>query len=139
MRIQVYDYLPEQGKAIRTRVFVEEQGFQNEFDETDDVSFHLVAYNDAQQPMATCRVYEGAETNAYILGRLAVDRAYRGMQLGATMVQEAEKLVSHKQGTWLSLHAQCRVQNFYEKQGYTVFGAIDEDEGCPHVWMRKQL
>ncbi len=37
----------------------------------------------------------------------------------------------------MKLHAQCRVKNFYEKSGYQAYGEIDEDEGCPHIWMRK--
>lgn len=39
----------------------------------------------------------------------------------------------------MSLHAQCRVKSFYEKLGYTEFGEIDDDEGCPHIWMNKQI
>ena len=31
-------------KIVRQRVFVEEQGFENEFDEIDDFAYHLVVY-----------------------------------------------------------------------------------------------
>lgn len=34
--------LPEDAKQIRTAVFVDEQGFHEEFDETDDISIHAV-------------------------------------------------------------------------------------------------
>ena len=31
------------------------------------------------------------------------------------------------------------VKEFYEKQGYQVFGEEDFDEGCPHIWMYKDI
>ena len=33
----------------------------------------------------------------------------------------------------------CRVKKFYIKSGYVEFGAVEDDEGCPHIWMKKQL
>ena len=30
-------------------------------------------------------------------------------------------------------------KEFYEKQGYQVFGEEDFDEGCPHIWMYKDI
>lgn len=33
MRISIYENVPNDAKAIRTAVFINEQGFQNEFDE----------------------------------------------------------------------------------------------------------
>lgn len=44
----------EQAAAIRQAVFVEEQGFHNEFDETDETCLHCVI-SDGPQPVATCR------------------------------------------------------------------------------------
>lgn len=35
-----YDYLSDDAKFIRQEVFMKEQGFQNEFDETDDGAMH---------------------------------------------------------------------------------------------------
>lgn len=94
---------------------------------------------DLDEAIATCRVFEGSEKNKFIFGRLAVIMPYRGMNIGTKMIREAEKLVLKKGGTSMSLHAQCRVKSFYEKLGYTEFGEIDDDEGCPHIWMNKQI
>ena len=138
MYVKTYDYLPEDAKKIRLEVFVEEQGFQNELDDTDNIATHLVLYdNDA--PIATCRVFEGKNNNEYILGRLAVIKDYRGNNIGKLLIKEAEKCVLEKQASSLILHAQCRVKNFYEKSGYCEFGEIEDDEGCPHIWMKKDL
>lgn len=43
MRYQVYDSIPDDARSIREAVFVEEQGFHNEFDDTDGSSLHILA------------------------------------------------------------------------------------------------
>lgn len=139
MKIEYFDCLAEDVKRIRQQVFMDEQGFQNEFDEVDNMATHIVMYDKENEAIATCRVFRGENVDSYILGRLAVVKEYRGKNLGSTMIKEAEKIVMSKGGKCLSLHAQCRVQDFYEKAGFVRFGQVDEDEGCPHVWMRKKL
>lgn len=44
-----------------------------------------------------------------------------------------------KRGAELVLHAQCRASGFYEKSGFEKLGDADDDEGCPHIWMKKHL
>lgn len=138
MKFKIYNFLSDDEKIIRKQVFMEEQGFKNEFDDIDNISFHIVMY-DENRPVATCRVYEDIVKNEYILGRLSVVKEYRGMSLGAKMIGEAEKIVKEKGGTSIRLHAQCRVTPFYGQQGYKEYGVIEDDEGCPHIWMKKQL
>lgn len=138
MKFKIYNFLSADAKIIRKQVFMEEQGFKNEFDDIDNISFHIVMY-DENRPVATCRVYEDIVKNEYILGRLSVVKEYRGMSLGAKMIGEAERIVKGKGGTSIRLHAQCRVTPFYGQQGYKEYGVIEDDEGCPHIWMKKQL
>lgn len=138
MKFKIYDFLSDDAKIIRKQVFMEEQGFKNEFDDIDNISFHIVMY-DENRPVATCRVYEDIVKNEYILGRLSVVKEYRGMSLGAKMIGESERIVKEKGGTSIRLHAQCRVTPFYGQQGYKEYGVIEDDEGCPHIWMKKQL
>ena len=138
MDFKVYDYLPESAKFVRQTVFVEEQGFVNELDETDNIATHIVLY-DEKTPAATCRIFQGEKSGEYILGRLAVMKDYRGKNIGSMMLAEAEKCASDKGGNILMLHSQCRAKDFYAKSGYTEFGEIGYDEGCPHIWMKKQL
>ena len=138
MKFKIYNFLSDDAKIIRKQVFMEEQGFKNEFDDIDNISFHIVMY-DENRPVATCRVYEDIVKNEYILGRLSVVKEYRGMSLGAQMIGEAERIVKEKGGTSIRLHAQCRVTTFYGQQGYKEYGVIEDDEGCPHIWMKKLL
>ena len=42
MEYQLYQDLPQEAKRIRELVFMQEQGFQNEFDNLDHHCFHLV-------------------------------------------------------------------------------------------------
>lgn len=139
MKFKVYDYLPDEAKNIRKEVFTDEQGFENEFDDIDNMATHMVMYNENDEPIATGRVFEGEAKTEFILGRLAVILPYRGKNIGTSMIREAEKLVLKKGGTSISLHAQCRAKEFYEKAGYVEFGKIEDDEGYPHIWMKKEI
>ena len=139
MKVSVYNSLPNDAVMIRQKVFIEEQGFKDEFDNTDKVASHIVMYNENDEPIATCRVFEDRKKGGFIFGRLAVIESYRGMNIGTKIIREAERLVVKMGGTSISLHAQCRVRSFYEKSGYIAYGAIENEEGCPHIWMTKQL
>lgn len=137
MKISIYDHFPDQAKVIREEVFVKEQGFQHEFDQTDDIAIHIVMFDEDGTPAATCRVFWDEEMDSYVLGRLAVIKKHRGKNIGAVMVREAEEYVKKGGGKAIALHAQCRVADFYKRLGFTEFGCIENDEGCPHVWMKK--
>ena len=136
--IKTYTTLTEDAVRIRKEVFMEEQGFKDEFDATDEVALHLVAY-DGEEPVGTCRVFYDEASSSYVLGRLAIRKPWRGKDLGSALIAEAEKAVTARSGNSLILHSQCRASAFYEKNGFVRFGDIDEDGGCPHVWMKKEL
>lgn len=139
MELKIYENFPEQAMEVREAVFVKEQGFRDEFDETDRVAAHFVLFDGEDRPVATCRVFWGSEMEVYILGRLAVLREYRGRELGSLLVQEAEKYVRQKGGKAIALHAQCQAAYFYKKLGFEEFGGIEDEQGCPHTWMKKCL
>ena len=137
MTTKVYEVLPEAAIEIREKVFVEEQGFEEEFDSMDKTAFHMVVYDDGRAA-ATCRYYEAA-AGEYVLGRIAVLREYRGRRIGAEMIAAAEDQVRRVGGKTMLIHAQTRVRVFYEKQGYAAFGDVDFEENRKHIWMRKGL
>lgn len=138
MIIKSYNSLPDEAKQIRIAVFVEEQGFVEEFDSDDKISTHLVML-DGDKPVATGRFYFDNARQEYLIGRLAVMKEYRGRGLGGEIVREAERLIKERGACSVSLHSQCRAQGFYEGLGYEAFGESDFDEDCPHQWMRKVL
>lgn len=132
----IYDKLPKEAQKIREEVFIKEQGFCDEFDETDMHAKHLVLY-DEKIPIVACRFYNRKLSEDYIIGRIAVIKPYRGRNIGARLLAEAEAEIRKMGGKRIFLHAQTRVKKFYEKQGYSAYGEIDLDENCPHIWMKK--
>ena len=60
MQIKKYDYLPEEASRIRQKVFCQEQGFDDEFDDMDAIATHIVLF-DADKPVATCRIFPGSK------------------------------------------------------------------------------
>ncbi len=140
MNVKIYtDGLPVEAKEIREAVFVEEQGFLHEFDQVDETAAHIVLYDNGQAPVAACRVFWDCSADSYIIGRLAVVQKHRGKKIGGVLLREAEQYIVGQNGRSAALCAQCRVMDFYRKCGYTPYGEVKDDEGCPHIWMRKQL
>ena len=138
MQVKMYEELTDAAKMIRTKVFMKEQGFQNEFDATDDSSLHFVVYEESV-PVATCRLYYSKTRNSYVIGRIAVLEEFRGRNYGSTLICNCEDVVKKLDAHRIELSAQVRVAAFYEKNGYTSTGDIHMDEGCSHVWMRKEI
>ncbi len=135
---KVYDKLPPDAVSLRTEIFVEEQGFGEEFDDIDDTACHVVFYRSGE-PVAVCRIFYDEERKSHILGRIAVKKELRGKGTGAYVIKTAERIIREKGGERISLHAQERASLFYEKQGYSLTEERDYDEFCPHIWMYKEL
>ena len=56
MTIKCFDKLPDEAVKIRTLVFVEEQGFKDEFDSIDEIATHIVMF-DGDNPVAVGRFF----------------------------------------------------------------------------------
>lgn len=136
MDTKMYTALPQEDKDIRIEVFMKEQGFENEFDDIDNISFHIVVF-DEEKPIGTCRFFK--ENDHYTIGRVAVLKEYRNQHIGNVLLESAEKEIKKLNGDLIVVHAQVRVSPFYENQGYIQFGQIDDDEGVPHKWMKKRI
>lgn len=132
-----FEEIPE-AKAIRQRVFIDEQGFQNEFDETDNAATHIVAYQ-GDIPIATARLFKSDKPDTYTIGRVAVIPECRGQHIGANIMQKLEEVAKEKGGKFIELSAQTRVISFYKSLGYEPFGEEYLDEFCPHMAVRKTL
>ena len=132
MQIKRYNHLSDEAKAIREAVFVQEQGFQAEFDEIDGIAAHLVLF-ERDTPIGVCRFFPAEENDCCIVGRIAVLQSCRGKQYGAAILKAAEQEIARQGKKRVKLAAQCRVQPFYEKSGYRAQGEIFYDEGCPHT------
>ena len=124
--------------AVRWAVFVEEQGFQLEFDGTDPIAWHAVLWLE-QVPAATGRTFPSETEGVFTIGRIAVLPAFRGRDCGSQIVLRLEQAAQENGARSIQLCAQERALGFYEKLGYRRVGGIVYDESVPHVNMVKQL
>ncbi|MBQ8515592.1 MAG: GNAT family N-acetyltransferase [Ruminococcus sp.] len=136
-QVRLFHYLTEESRKIRTEVFVNEQGFQEEFDEVDARAWHVIVL-DGDKAVATGRVFSGID-GIYHIGRVAVLKEYRKMHVGRIVMTELEKKARELGAKCISLSAQCQASGFYEKIGYSLTEDLHLDQGCPHVTMIKVL
>jgi predicted GNAT family N-acyltransferase len=128
-----------QAADIRREVFMEEQGFSNEFDDIDGWAVHLLVL-DGEEPVATGRTFSTPkEPGVWHIGRVAVRKPWRGKHLGSLVLQGLERAAADRGGERIVLSAQVQARGFYEKLGYQAHGPEYLDEHCPHVEMTKPL
>ena len=138
MVIQILDHITDEIKQIRIDVFMKEQGFEDEFDEIDEIAKFVLLYIDGK-PAGTCRYFPSNEEGDAPIGRMAVRKLYRGQHLGTKIMMAAENGIRRDGFKTCSLSAQVQAKPFYESLGYKAEGEEYLDEGCPHVMMRKVL
>ncbi len=125
--------------ALRTRVFVEEQGVPPEVerDAHDATAVHALAEDDEGRVVATGRLL--VRDGRAVIGRMAVDAAARGCGYGAAVLAELHRQAVALGLTEVELHAQLSARRFYERAGYTAVGGVYEEAGIAHVTMRRPL
>ena len=117
MHTKTYTNLPQEAKEIRIEVFMKEQGFENEFDDIDDISHHIVVF-DNQKPIGTCRFFK--ENDHYTIGRVAVLKEYRKQHVGKLLLESAEKEIQKLNGDLIVVHAQVRVHSMKYKNTFSL-------------------
>lgn len=137
--IKAYNQLPEEARAIRIEVFVDEQGFNEEFDTVDYEAIHFLAFNSQGEPVGTCRIFNKEDKSIFYLGRLAVVKSCRRLKIGSALIAECENYARRVGASEIRLHSQYRAKDFYHKCGYTEYCEIEDEEGCPHIWMKKYI
>lgn len=136
--VKCYNSIPDEAVKIRTAVFIEEQGFNNEFDETDKSCLHFLLYKN-NTAAATGRMFTPDNGKTYHIGRVAVLKEYRKFHLGSLLMQEMLAKAKNLNAKSAVVSAQCRVKDFYRKLGFTETGNTYLDEHCPHIKMELEL
>lgn len=127
-------------RAIRTRVFVEEQACppELEWDEHETTSRHMVGYVD-DEPVAAARWrsvwYDGRSVAK--LERFAVLPEYRGRGLGRSLVEQVMEDARLAGFDGYVLHAQKHLEQFYRSLGFETVGDEFEEAGIAHVKMTR--
>jgi predicted GNAT family N-acyltransferase len=126
--------------ALRTRVFVLEQGVPPEVeqDDRDAAAVHALSRDGSGRVVATGRLLLGDDGRAGI-GRMATDAAARGKGHGAAVLAELQRQAAARGMVAVELHAQLTARGFYERAGYAAVGDVYEEAGIAHVTMRRHL
>lgn len=139
MKTKVFDFLPDEAKAIRTIVFIDEQKFQDEFDDIDGYAKHILLYDDNDNAVGVGRFFTD-DDKEYHIGRIAVLKEFRGLGCGKIIIDAIEDyIMSNTDADKIVLSAQLRASEFYTKCGYTKTGDIYLDEYCEHILMYKNI
>lgn len=127
-------------QAVRTEVFVHEQGVpaELEWDEQDPICLHAVAYNRLGMPLAVGRLLS-PEPGIGKIGRMAVRQPMRGSRVGRAVLDALTTLARERGDRELHLNAQTSAANFYARAGYKPYGDPFEEAGIAHIAMARTL
>lgn len=134
----INDPIFKEAAALRIHVFIEEQHFEYDLDDLDKTAEHLGVYNDAGEIVGAARVMYLPDHVARA-GRICTRADVRGQGVGAAMMAEIEAHCKAEGVQEIILGAQERVKPFYEKAGFIPYGDPYDEEGCPHIHMKKAL
>jgi predicted GNAT family N-acyltransferase len=125
--------------ALRTRVFVDEQGVPAEIeqDAADETAVHAISRDASGRVVATGRLLVTGTTAT--IGRMAADASVRGRGHGAAVLAELHRQAVLRGVTEVELHAQVNARRFYERAGYTAVGDVYQEAGILHVTMVRRL
>jgi len=135
--------LREAASAVRTAVFIEEQGIAraDEWDEADASAVHTVVRNPLGQPLATGRLLREGDADSGVsrIGRMAVLQPLRSAGVGRQVIHALEQAAHARGDREVVLSAQRSAEGFYRRLGYTPVGEPYMDVGIPHIGMRRAL
>jgi predicted GNAT family N-acyltransferase len=125
--------------ALRTRVFVEEQGVPPEIeqDDRDVTAVHVLSRDGSGRVVATGRLLVEGERAS--IGRMAADASVRGRGHGAAVLAELHRQAVLRGVREVELHAQVTARRFYERAGYVAVGDEYVEAGITHVTMARRL
>lgn len=124
---------------LRIRVFCDEQGVPREIevDADDDVARHAVAVTPSGTVVATMRLV--TRGGVVKVGRVAVDRAWRGRGIASRLLERAVEYAQHQRADTLRLAAQVAAIELYRKAGFRAIGEPFDEAGIQHVWMVREV
>ena len=136
LRLGDWDSVREQASALRTDVFVQEQGIGAHmvWDDADATAVHALVCNKMGRPVATGRLLQHGPRVGRI-GRMAVDRGLRGSRFGRDVLMGLVDAARQRGDTEVILHAQCSAEGFYTRLGFVARGPVFEEAGIQHIEM----
>jgi YbgC/YbaW family acyl-CoA thioester hydrolase len=131
--------LGPEAHALRTAVFVDEQGIAPEIeaDALDATAVHAVARNWLGLAVGTGRLLAGEGGGPPRIGRMAVRRDLRGGRIGRVVLEALMRHAGERGEREVMLHAQVSALAFYERAGFRPHGEPFEEAGIAHQEMRR--
>ena len=128
-------------RKVREEVFVVEQNVpgDEEWDELDAISHHVLARDLAGNPIATGRLVPTQTGAAARIGRMAVLRNWRGQHVGDTLMHTLMDRARELGYRELEMHAQSHAIAFYERFGFVPYGEQFDECGIAHRHMRRAI
>lgn len=127
---------------LRQEVFVVEQSCAYlDADGNDQISFHLMGFNDDGKIIAYVRLLPKGVTydNYPSIGRVVVSLAARKKGIGILLMKEAFQKARLLFGeAAIKISAQCYLIPFYENLGFINVGKEYLEDGIPHIGMVKK-
>ena len=122
--------------AIRTRVFVHEQGVPLELEQDghDETCVHALAEDAEGRVIGTGRLLPHGQ-----IGRMAVVADMRGRGVGSALLRALLEAARAAGMAQVHLHAQLSAREFYQTLGFTVASGVYMEAGIEHVDMRLQI
>ena len=121
---------------LRRRVFIVEQQVPEdlEWDDADAVCIHALALDQAGIAIGTGRLLPDSN-----VGRMAVDRHWRGRGVGSAILKFLIACARTQRAEFVHLNAQTHAIRFYLRHGFVARGAEFLDAGIPHRQMTLRL
>lgn len=132
-----WDALGREAQAIRTAVFVEEQGvpIALELDAADHGAVHAVARNRLGLAVGTGRLLGGDPAR---IDRLAVRRDLRGARVGRRLLDALVAAAGARGDREVMLRARLSALAFCRRAGFVAHGPAFEEAGIGHQEMRRR-
>ncbi len=123
---------------LREKILREPLGSAFSAQELDEEKSHfqIAGFLDHDLISSAVLVPEGVEMK---MQRVVVKENYRSMNVGSDMMIFCEKLAADKGFKVMYCHARDSAVNFYLKNGYTGIGNYFNEDGIPHLKMKKEL
>ena len=136
-----WSQLAEPARAVRSAVFIEEQGIAHdeEWDALDADAVHAVVFNRLGVPVGTGRLLREPQAGTARIGRMAVDRALRGGGVGRLLIEALQQAAAGRGDRRVVLSAQRSAEGFYRRLGYAPVGQPYDEVGIPHIGMQRDL
>ncbi|BCL74705.1 acyltransferase [Jeongeupia sp. HS-3] len=139
LTIKIVESEDERFKAmlVRAIVYMHEQlcPYSEEFDLNDHTATQIVGLTDEGEPVLTARIryFNGFAK----IERLAIRKEYRGYGYAHRLLSFVMNVCRQKGFTRFYLHAQARLQSFYEGYGFRVVG--DDFSFSEHDYIEMEM